>query len=462
MPTTVNRFLHGRSDIVAALRTLQAYLGQPVNIPIDDQQIGPAIIKLQKYLSTVPAATPSGYKFDPAQVKRFLVDQLLGAAVVELQNAANAADLSLFSNLTLGTTTRIKAGYTAMLAGTRNTVHAFEGDSVDRGVDETASPYGSQYRLSVAEQLAAVFRADGIASGANNWYAISGTSLNDYDIRDDRFTAAGTAAMGSSVVKGGAGLSMSSATATMSFTPQGNTNTADIYTLQNSAFNGAQLQVLVDGVPTATITQDATNTIRKTTVPLGAVGPHTITINWVSGANALYGIECYDNTRKEVAVRNWAHSGATTSQMVDNTGTPTAGRINQMNLFPPDLIMGDIGVVNSWRNGTAVATVKAQAETFIDAVQAAGADFIFIEPPFDSAAAGNTANQQQYIDAIKDSCLAKNCAWFNLRQAPGWTSKAASDAAGFTSAPDAVHKTIAGQANTAALLRPGLRFAMGL
>lgn len=373
----------------------------------------------------------------------------------------SGGSLPYWINLSPATTSRIKAGYDAMLAGTRNMNIAWTGSSVDRGVDETASPYGSQYRLSVAEQLAAVFRADGIASGANNWYAISGASLNDYDIRDDRFTAAGTAAMGSSVVKGGAGLSMSSATATMSFTPQGNVNTADIYTLQNSAFNGAQLQVLVDGVPTATITQDATNTIRKTTVPLGAVGPHTITINWVSGANALYGIDCYDNTRKEVTVRQWATSGGTMSGMIDNSGAPSAGRLRQIQLFPPDVIMGDIGVVNTWRApAVSVATAKAQAETYIDAIQAAGADFIFVVPPFDSGSAGNTANQQAYIDAIIASCIAKGCAVFNLRAAPGWTSKAASDAAGYTVASDAVHKTIAGQASTAALLKDGMNYAL--
>lgn len=372
------------------------------------------------------------------------------------------ATLPYWINLNPSTTSKIKAGYQAMLASTRSTIWALNGDSVDRGVDETANPYGSQYRLSVAEQLAARFRTDSIAAGANNWYGISGTSLNDYDIRDDRFTAGGTAAMGSSVVQGGAGLSMSSATATMTFTPQGNVNTADIYTLQNSAFNGAKLDVLVDGVSTVQITQDATNTIRKTTVALGAVGAHTITINWLAGANALYGIECYDNTRKEISVRNWAQSGATVSQMIDNTGTPTAGRVNQMNLFKPDLIMGDIGVVNSWRNGTAVATVRTQADSFIAGVKAAGADFIFMVPPIDSGAAGATANQQAYIDTIAASCVANGCAIFNLRAAPNWGTKAASDAAGFTSAPDAVHKTILGQTNTAALMRAGLRYGMGL
>lgn len=374
--------------------------------------------------------------------------------------AESSSGVAFVTNLKPSTTTKIRAGYQAMLAGTRNMVIAIMGDSTDRGVDETASPYGSQYTYSVAEYIATMFRADGIASSALNWYGISGTSLNDYNLRDDRFTAGGTAAMGSSVVQGGAGLSMSSSTATMSFTPQGNCNTADIYTLQNSAFNGAQLAVLVDGVSTATITQNTTNTIRKTTVSLGSVGAHTITINWVSGANALYGIECYDNTRKEVTIRQWAQSGGTASQMIDNTGSPNAGRLNQLALFPPDVVIGDFGIINSWRNGTAVATVKAQVETLIDAVKAAGSDVIFVEPPFDSGSAGSTASQQQYVDAVIASCLAKGCSIFRTRQA--LTSKTVSDSYGYTVAADAVHYRIYGESYRASLSMPLFRYGMGL
>jgi hypothetical protein len=374
--------------------------------------------------------------------------------------SSGRAGIPYASNLTAGTTARMLAGYQAMQAGTKNMNIAVMEDSTGRGVDEGALPYNSQYPLSIAEQIASALRGDGIASGANNWYGLSGTSLNDYVIRDRRITVGGTAAVGSSVVQGGAGMSMSSSTATMTFTPQGNCTKADIYTLQNSAFNGAQLAVLVDGVATATITQNTTNTIRKTTVSLGSAAPHTITINWVSGANALYGIDCYDDTRKEVTIRQWAQSGGTASQMIDNTGSPNAGRLNQLALFPVDLVIGDVGIVNSWRNGTAVATVKTQVETLIDAIHAAGGDFIFLEPPFDSGSAGNTANQQLYVDAVNASCIAKGCGIFRTRQA--LVSKAASDAAGYTRSNDFVHYTIAGQAWRAGLLKPVLRYGMGL
>jgi hypothetical protein len=351
--------------------------------------------------------------------------------------SAGRAGLPGWINLTPATTSRILAGYQAMQAGTRNMVPALTGSSVDRGVDETASPYNSQYPLSLAEQLAIIFRADGIASGANNWYGISGNNFADYMSRDSRCAATGSATSGVTSVpcQGGSELEFPTAAGTFSFTPQQNTNTADIYYQDSTA--GRAFTWAVDGGSTTTITTTGANTIVKLTIALGSVGAHTIQLAWSAGFVRIYGIDCYDNTRKEITIRQWATSGGTVSGMIDNTGTPSSGRLRQLALFPPDVVMGDIGVVNSWRAvGVSVATVKTQAETYIDAIKAANADFIFV--------------------------VSKGCGVFNLRSAAGWTSKAASDAAGYTVASDAVHKTIAGQASTAALMMPGLRYGMGL
>ena len=366
----------------------------------------------------------------------------------------------LVLNLNKLNTTKILAGYNAMKAGTRNMGIAIMGNSTDRGVDETASPYNLQYTNSLAEYLAAQFRAEGIPSGANNWYGISGTSLTDYKNRDGRLTTAGTAAMGSAVIQGGAGLSMSSATAAMSFTPQGQWKVAEIFTMQNSAFNGATLAANIDGGANTNIVQDATNTIRKTILTAASLGTHTINISWVSGANALYGINCYDDSRKEVTIHQWAQSGGTLSQMVDDTGTPSAGRIRQMTLFSVDLSLGDGGMVNTWRNNISVATAQTQFDAWIDAVKNAGADFIWCVPPFDSGSAGNTANQQQYIDMGYARCLVKNVPIFDIRKR--WQTKADADAAGYTSAADFTHPRALGQADRAIWLKKAIKYGMNL
>lgn len=370
--------------------------------------------------------------------------------------ATSAAILPGFFNLSPLTTSKVLAGYQAMKAGTRNMNIAVMGDSTDRGVDETASPYNSQYPLSIAEQLASLFRADGIASGANNWYGLSGTSLNDYVIRDSRI-AVTNGAVDSTVVQGGAGFALTAA-GSISFTPQQNCTKADIY--QYDFFAGATISWQVDGGAATNIAQVGNNTIKKTTISLGALGPHTVKLNWVSGSNSIFGIDCYDDSRKEATFRQWGTSGGTTLTMIDDTGTPHAGRLTQLSNFPVDLAFGDCGIVNSWRTSRSVANSQTDLNTLIDAVHTAGGDFLLCIPPFDSGVAGLTAQQQSYVDMMYSVALAKNCALFDARKLLG--NKAASDALGYTSAADAVHWTIAGQAFRARNLRPGLRRAMGL
>lgn len=405
------------------------------------------------------ALAPASVQADGIGNNGFAGDQF-GTVGLAGSGANNPGGVPFAENLTPATTTKILAAYQAMQAGTRDMNITVMGNSTDRGVDEGAVPYGSQYPLSVSEQIAMVFRSQSIPSGANNWYGISGNSLADYDSRDDRFSAGGTAAMGSTVIQGGAGLSMSSATATASFTPQQPVSSCDVYTLQFSGFSGGTLGVSIDGGAATNIVQDATSTIRKTTFPAGAVASHAVAVNWVSGSNALYGIDCKDATRKEVTVRQWGTSGGTASGMIDNTGTPQAGRLNQLALYPADVVIGDFALVNSWRGNVAVATVKAQVETLIDAIKAAGGDIIFTEPPFDSGSTGNTANQQQYVDVVNASCRAKGCAIFHTRQA--LVSKANSDALGYTRSNDAVHYAIAGQGWRAQRIVPFVRYGMGL
>lgn len=370
------------------------------------------------------------------------------------------ASLPFSQNLTAATTTKLLAGYQAMLAGTRNMTLAIMGDSTDRGVDETASPYNSQYRLSLAEQLASRFRADGIASGANNIYGISGNTFSDYMLRDGRCAATGaTTAFGTAVpCQGGAEIEFPTAAGTFSFTPQENTNTGEIYYQDSTA--GRAFNWNADGGSNTLLTTTGLNTIVRAVVPLGSVASHTVNLAWSAGFVRIYGIDCYDNTRKEITIRQWAISGGTTSSMIDNTGTPSSGRLRQLALFPVDCVFGDLGLVNSWRNSRSVANCQTDIDTMIDAIKAAGGDFIFCVPPFDSGSTGATANQQQYIDMAISRCLVKGCAVFNIRQA--WGSKAAADAAGYMSAADAVHPTIAGQASRAALLKPILRYGMGL
>lgn len=350
-------------------------------------------------------------------------------------------------NITTSNTSNIRAA----LKGNSNVAIAYMGDSTMRGVDEGSLPYNYQYsRNAMPMKVAEYLNNWGIPSTADNWYGLSGTNLADYLARDSRLTAGGTAAMGSAAIQGGASMSMSSATATMTFTNVTPCDTADIYTLDSASFTGGQLSWSVDGGGATNITQAGNNTIRKTTISLGSVGIHTITISWVSNANALYGIECYNSTKRQIIQRQWGISGGTASDMVNNTGTPTAGRLAQLDAYPPKLVICEMGLVNSWRNSASVSAVSANMQTLITAVKAENCDFFFLTPPYDNGSTGLTSNQDAYVAAMYTLADSNNVGVIDIRKEHlSWRNAVAY---GWMRSSDNVHPAAAGYDNEAQIV----------
>lgn len=90
MPAKVNRHLNGYSDMVAAVRELQAYLGRPVSNDIVRADMPNELIKLQTFLSTqVAAGQPSGFKWAPSNIRKTVVDHSIPGTIIALQKAAD-------------------------------------------------------------------------------------------------------------------------------------------------------------------------------------------------------------------------------------------------------------------------------------------------------------------------------------------------------------------------------------
>jgi hypothetical protein len=377
-----------------------------------------------------------------------------------LAGSAGSVGVPGVLNLKQSNTARARA---AFQAGGRNFRLALTGDSTWRGVDETAVPYNSQYPNSVAAQLAAKLNALGVNAGANNLFGICGSSYNDFMIRDSRCASTGaTTAFGTAVpVWGGAEIEFPTAAGTFSFTPQGNVTKADIYYQDSTA--GRTFSWAVDGGAATQISTTGANTIKKATVALGASGLHTLTLAWVAGFVRIYGVDAYDDTagRSEISVWQWGISGGTSSDMVNDAGTPSSGRIRQMTLFPPDLLISECGLVNSWRNSRSVALATADMTQHVQSAKAAGVDFMFCTPPFDNlTGTGLTSTQDQYVAAMFAVAAANDVPCIDLRGR--WKSYANSVANGWQVASDAVHPTRLGYVDEAAFLLAVVRFALGI
>lgn len=455
MTIAPNRIFDSRADMIAAIRALQQEAGQPVCSGIDDQAIGQQAVILEEYLSTVPANTPSGFIIDPASVRSYLGDQDIAAAIVALQNAYSTAVPAPYTfNLKKSNTSAFRSVY---LAGARNTRLAFMGDSTMRGTDELATPYNAQFGNATPMKLAPLLQSAGIAAGANNLFGSGTTTIADLKLRDGRFNHSGAAVFGGVQTQGGSDFNFPTAASTISFTPQGNVTKFDIY--WRDAAVGRNFSWAVDGGGATTINSSGVAAMRKTTVSAGAAGVHTLSLAWVAGSVNLFGIDAYDDTagRVEVSCLNWGVNGGTTSTMIGNVGPPNGGRLQFITSFPPDLVIGELGIVNSWRNSMSVATAKAEMTTLVQAVKAAGSDFMFLTPPYDGSVLGLAANQNAYVDAMYEIAVSEDVPLIDIRQK--WLSFANQTTLGLTG--DNVHPTIAaGYPDTAAVVQQAVQYAL--
>lgn len=383
--------------------------------------------------------------------------QAFGLGRLGKLGSTNAGMAAAMVNINATTTANFKAAY---IANSANIPVAFNGDSTMRGVDETALPYNSQYPNSGAQDLAALLNAAGINAGSNNWYGHSGVSLADYTTRDSRVAAAGGTIVGSVQCQGGSSINFPTATSSWSFTTASPCTTADIY-WRDSSTTSRIFSWEVDGGAATQVPNSGATAFGKTTIALGAQATHTITLRWVGGSVDIYGIDCYDATagRKEITVRQWAASGATSATLVGNTGAPNGGRLAQLAAFPVKLLIAEAGP-NDWRTSVSVAAFKANMLTLINAQKATGGDIWLMVPPFDGGSTGLVANQNAYVAAMYELSASENVGLLDIRKL--WLSYAYEQAQGLVGVGDFIHPTkLKGYPAQAQLIYSAIRKVIG-
>ncbi len=383
---------------------------------------------IKKIISTVVAASIAALSLIPtAEARRVSITKgYSGAPFTYNINATNTSNLR-----------------TVWAGQTRNAIVAFNGDSTTRGVDETASPYNSQYSLGAMPiQLATVLNSSGVASGSNNWFGLSGSTLNDYVIRDSRLTVSGGTVSGSNQYQGGTEIRFPGVTsgATLTFD---NVDTCNVIWVDQGAA-GRTMSYAVDGGSATNLATSGVSAIVSTSnIALGSVGTHTLSFNWVSGGTTLLpGVNCWNSTRSEVSLWNMGISGGTSAGMIANTGTPGAGRIQQLTNFKPDILITEMGLVNDWRTSVTVATSKANMTSFVTSMKAIGVQVLFLTPPYDNGTTGLAADQNSYVSAMYQVAAEQGIGLIDIRQR--WISYANALAKTWQSPGDNVHPSKAG------------------
>lgn len=345
-------------------------------------------------------------------------------------------------NYNATTVSKLKTAYAA-----GNPIIAFFGDSTMEGVDETASPYNTQYSTgAMPRQLVSELAPYGINAISQNAWGIAGANLADYLARNSWVTIAGGTVQGSGAVLGGVQFNFPSAGSSATWSVPGPVDTCRFTYFDGN--NTRKIDYSIDGGAATTITLSAVAQIARTApLSLGSRGAHSLTTSFGTGSAGsvnVLGVEFWDSTvAKFINLWQFGAAGFQSTNLINDTGAPAAGRIQQLKNFPPDVVIVEMGV-NDWRNSVSVSTYTANMQSFITQVKALpGSPEIWLfTPPFDNGSTGLTSNQNAYVAAMYSLADANNLVLIDLRRR--WPSYAYAVAQGWMSGSDNIHPTRAG------------------
>ncbi|MEB2843818.1 SGNH/GDSL hydrolase family protein [Endobacterium cereale] len=316
------------------------------------------------------------------------------------------------------------------------------GVSTGGGTSQIANSWVSHFanRLNAKGKRATAQNRFGCASGT--WAALLSM--------DSRVTSTGAWTQSASLAPGGNAFGINNPAAAGSATISlGVCNKISVYWVNNTA--GRIMDYAVDnGGPTGNLTTTGVYRIEKTELAVPA-GQHSITFTQNTAHFVILGVEAYNDVGgMPTRFYNLGISGGTSTQMIDNSDA-TAGRRAGYAYHAPDLSIIEGGIINDWRQGIPVATSKANLTTLVQtlkAVKGGTGKVVLMTPVFDNGTLGNTANQELYVQAMREVAAEQGVPLIDIRKA--FRSFAYAQSQGWMS--DDVHPSAAGYEFIASIL----------
>jgi lysophospholipase L1-like esterase len=301
-----------------------------------------------------------------------------------------------------------KAGAAAVRAGTRRSEWIMIGDSTTMG--EGGGDSGNNMRTNAKERCWPTVMTKAIAtagtpasyesmfgSGANSGVTNPVDWQNGYKTG---FTFAGGWGFSSSTTVGGCLFTNTTeAVGLLSITPQIPVDSIDLYDIVTAT--GGSIAYSVDGGAETVLSQAGTNLFRKTTVPCGALGTHTLTVRRVSGNAFVAGYRAINSAAPAIDVINLGRGSSTTADWVVATNPWSALAAATKLSTGADLIAIDL-TINDALGNVAVATYKANMQTIINMAKATGASVLLLTGNPSRIDIITDAQQQIFRTAIKD------------------------------------------------------------
>lgn len=283
------------------------------------------------------------------------------------------------------------------------------------------------------------------SSAQNRWGTASGTFATLLQM-DGRVTSTGAWSQTATFAPGGNAYGATAA-GSMTFTPNQNVNHFDLYWRDGAV--GRTFTYSVNGGAAVTVTSSGTTRVVKTSVHLPVPVSSNIVLTWSAGTVIIFGIDAYDDSLGlPTRVWNFGISGATSTQLVDNSDT-AGGRTAAYNAGNADLWIIEGGIVNDWRQNIPVATSKANLTTLVNLAKSQKGNTgraILITPPADSDMSNSGPIQGQYVQAMREVAIEQNVPLIDIRPLnPGQVDPVHFSTAGNTTVATQVMKFLTGQ-----------------
>ena len=189
----------------------------------------------------------------------------------------------------------------------------------------------------------------------------------------------------------------------LTFTPQVDVDTFEIWDITSAS--AGVIQYNVDGGANTTLTQtDATVTLRRTQIDAGTPGAHTLNISRVSGTGFLIGVRAWNSEAPAIDFINGGRGGATAA-LLNNSAAVFAYKPHLTTLAASADAIGIQCTINDTIAGTVGTTYKSGMNGVIAACKSGGASvFLMTGNPVNTANATDEVQQQfrQYCYDLAD------------------------------------------------------------
>lgn len=307
-----------------------------------------------------------------------------------------------------------KAGVARVKAGTGRARIVVCGDSTSWG--EGGGDSGTNNRVNAKERcwptiVAKQLTALGISANYENIFGSGGntgiTAITDFqNIYKTGMNATGGWTLSASTTTGGCLFTNTTdTTGVISIVSQIPVDTFELADIVNTT--GGVLTYNIDGGAETQLNQNGTNAFRKTTIPCGSVGTHTLNIKRISGTAFFAGFRAFNSTVPQVDVLNMGRCSSQTSDWIvsANPWSPLPALTNYC--ANADLVIID-HTINDALNGQTIPTYKTNLQTLITAAQGGGASVLLSTGNPSNIATIVDATQQNFRQAMKDTATLLN------------------------------------------------------